>query len=88
MENGGKESLQSFMHSVSPKGRSFHLELSSLLLIEFVNGVLFPVKIPFLHFFADDKDSDPIQNSYQYLPLLCFSILKKRICPRSGDNAP
>lgn len=76
------------MHSLSPKGRSFHLELSSLLFIGFVNGVLFPVKIPFLHFFADDKDSDLIQNSYQYLPLFCFSILNEGICPRSGDNAP
>lgn len=46
------------MHSLSPEGRSFHLELPSLLFIEFVNGVLFPVKIPFLHFFADNKDSD------------------------------
>lgn len=76
------------MHSLSPEGRSFHLELPSLLFTGFVNGVLFPVKIPFLHFFADDKDSDLIQNSWQYLPLFRFPILKERIYPRSGDNAP
>lgn len=35
------------MHSLSPKVRSFHPELSSLLFTEFVNGVLVPVKILF-----------------------------------------
>lgn len=78
------------MHSLSPKVRSFHPELSSLLFTEFVNGVLVPVKILFFffpHFFADDKVSDLIQNSFQYLPLFCFSILNERICPRSRHNA-